>query len=111
ESPFEFEPSREIELASGDGDNARSGSVLIRNRTTRDRTVEIYVPPEITPLDRVTVPAGEERRIALQTQPAFLGASEGALSFVSEGFRHSIPLRVFALQPLLRIEPREGLDF
>jgi hypothetical protein len=30
---------------------------------------------------------------------------------VSEGFRHSIPLRVFALQPLLRIEPREGLDF
>jgi hypothetical protein len=111
ESPFEFEPSREIELASGDGDNTRSGSVLIRNRTSRDRTVEISVPPEITSLDRVTVPAGEERRIALQTQPAFLGASEGALSFVSEGFRHSIPLRVFALQPLLRIEPREGLDF
>ncbi len=111
ESPFEFEPSREIELAGEDGDNARSGSVLIRNRTSRDRTVEISVPPEITSLDRVTVPAGEERRIALQTQPAFLGASEGALSFVSEGFRHSIPLRVFALQPLLRIEPREGLDF
>ena len=49
--------------------------------------------------------------IALKTQRAFLGASEGALSLESEGFRHSIPLRVFALRPLLQIEPREGFDF
>ena len=77
-SPFEFEPSREIELASQDGDALRSGGVVIRNRTSRDRTVEISVPPEITSPDQVTVPAGGEKRIALQTQPAFLGASEGA---------------------------------
>ena len=51
ESPFEFEPSREIELASREGDTARSGNVLIRNRTSRDRTVEISVPPEIASPD------------------------------------------------------------
>ncbi len=111
ESPFEFEPSREIELASREGETARSGNVLIRNRTSRDRTVEISVPPEITSPDRITVPAAGEMGIALKTQPSFLGASEGALSFESEGFRRTIPVRVFALQPLLRIEPREGLDF
>ena len=110
-SPFEFDPSREIELASQDGDALRSGGVVIRNRTSRDRTVEISVPSEIASPDQVTVPAGEEKRIALHTQPGFLGASEGVLSFESEGFRRSIPLRVFALQPVLRIEPREGLDF
>ncbi len=110
-SPFEFQPSRELELASQDGDAVRSGGIAIRNRTSRDRTVEISVPPEISSPDQVTVSAGEEKKIALQTQPAFLGASEGVVSFESEGFRHSIPLRVFALQPVLRIEPREGLDF
>jgi hypothetical protein len=110
-SPFEFDPSREIELASQDGDVLRSGDVVIRNRTSRDRTVEISVPSEIAAPDQVIVPAGEEKRIALHTLPEFLGASEGVLSFESEGFRRSIPLRVFALQPVLRIEPREGLDF
>ena len=111
ESPFEFEPSREVELASREGDTARFGDVLIRNRTSRDRTVEISVPTEITSPERITVPAGGEVSIPLKTHPAFLGASEGVLGFESEGFRHGIPLRVFALQPLLRIEPREGLDF
>ena len=110
-SPFEFQPSREIELASQDGDAVRTGGVAIRNRTSRDRTVEISVPPEISSPDQVTISAGEESRIALETEPAFLGASEGVVGFESEGFRHSIPLRVFALQPVLRIEPREGLDF
>jgi hypothetical protein len=111
ESPFEFEPSREIELASQEGETARSGNLFIRNRTTRDRTGEISVPPEIASPGLITVPAAGEVTIALKTQPAFLGASEGVLGFESEGFRHSIPLRVFALQPLLRIEPREGFDF
>jgi hypothetical protein len=110
-SPFEFEPSREIELAAQDGSTLRSGGVRIRNRTSRDRIVEISVPPEIASPDQVTVSAGEEKSIALHTQPSFLGASEGVVSFESEGFRHSIPLRVFALQPVLKIEPREGLDF
>jgi hypothetical protein len=110
-SPFEFDPSREIELASVDGAALRSGSVEIRNRTWRDRTVEISVPPGIVPPEQVTIPAGEAKEISLNTQPAFLGALEGAVGFESEGFRHTIPLRVFALQPVLRIEPREGFDF
>ncbi|MGA7215899.1 MAG: hypothetical protein WBX20_16980 [Terrimicrobiaceae bacterium] len=110
-SPLEFDPAREIELASVDGAALRSGRVGIRNLTSRDRTVEISVPSEIVPPEQVTIPAGETREIALNTQPAFLGALEGEVSFESEGFRRAIPLRVFALQPVLRIEPPEGLDF
>src|SRR4029077_8695806 len=58
-SPFEFDPSREIELASQDGDALRSGAVVIRNRPSRDRTVETSAPSEIVAPDQVTVPAGE----------------------------------------------------
>ncbi|HEY5707161.1 MAG TPA: hypothetical protein VIS96_16495 [Terrimicrobiaceae bacterium] len=110
-SPFEFDPSREIELTSKDGGAQRSADVVLQNRTSRDRIVEISVPPEIASPAQALVPAGEEAKIVLHTQPDFLGALEGAANFESEGFRHSIRLRVFALQPVLRIEPREGLDF
>jgi hypothetical protein len=109
--PLEFDPSREIELTTQDGSSLRSGGVLVRNLTGRDRIVDVSVPPEIVSPDQITVPAGGETKIALHTQPAFLGALEGVLTFESEGFRRVIPLRVFALQPLLRIEPREGLDY
>ncbi|HEY5779960.1 MAG TPA: hypothetical protein VIT00_14555 [Terrimicrobiaceae bacterium] len=110
-SPFEFDPSREIELGSQDTGVLRSGGVVIRNLSSRDRTIEISVPPEVVSPNQVTVPAGSEQRIALHTQQAFLGALEGEMSFESEGFQQSIPIRVFALQPVLRVEPREGLDF
>jgi hypothetical protein len=110
-SPFEFGPSREIELASANDAFLRSGSVVIRNRTSRDRTVEISVPSEVVSPDQLTVPAGEAKEVVLQSRPAFLGALEAVAGFESEGFRRTIPLRVFALQPVLRIEPREGLDF
>jgi hypothetical protein len=110
-SPFDFDPAREIELASQDAGALRSGGVAIRNRTGRDRTVEIAVPPEIVSPNKVFIPADEEVGIALHTRPGFLGALEGAVTFQSEGFKRSIPVRIFALQPILRIEPREGLHF
>lgn len=110
-SPFDFDPPREIELSSHDVGTLRSGGVVIRNRTAQDRTLKISVPPEIASPNRVFIPAGGEEKIALQTAPGFLGALEGTASFESEGFKHRIPVRVYALQPVLRIEPREGLDF
>jgi hypothetical protein len=109
--PLEFEPSREIELTSQDGSSLRSGGVVVRNRTERERVVDISVPPEITSPDQVTVPAGGEMSIAFHTQPAFLGAMEGEITLESEGFRRDIPLRVFALPPVLRVEPSGGLNF
>ncbi|HET9524237.1 MAG TPA: hypothetical protein VFO90_08390 [Terrimicrobiaceae bacterium] len=110
-SPFEFDPAREIELTSQNGSSRRSGALVVRNRTARDRIVDVSVPPEIASPDQVTVPAGGETRIALHTQTDFLGALEGVVALESGGFRRGIPVRVFALQPVLRIEPREGLDF
>jgi hypothetical protein len=110
-SPFEFDPSREIELTSQDGSSKRSGAVVVRNRTTRDRIVDVSVPPEIASVDQITVPAGSEARIAFHTREAFLGALEGMVTLESEGFRKGIPVRVFALQPVLHVEPGNGLDF
>jgi hypothetical protein len=110
-SPFDFEPARKIELTSQDAGSVRSAGVVIRNRTARDRAVEITVPPEINAPEKVLVPAGQEEKVGLQTRPGFLGALEGRVSFESEGFSQRLPLRVLALHPILRIEPREGLDF
>ena len=67
--------------------------------------------PRFRPRIRSPFPPEKRGGLPCKPQPAFLGASEGVVGFESEGFRHSIPLRVFALQPVLRIEPREGLDF
>jgi hypothetical protein len=110
-SPFEFNPSREIELTVGDGNVLRSGNLVIRNRTPRDRIVAVNVPPEIASPEQVSLAPGEGKTIALHTKAEFLGALEGFVRVESEGFRQSIPMRVFALPPLLRIEPRESVEF
>ena len=110
-SPFELSPAREIELTSQDGRTLRSGDVAIRNRTTRDRRLQITVPAELVAPSPVTIPAGGEQRITLQTTPGVLGIGETALTLESEGFRQSLPVRIFAVPASLHIEPREGLDF
>jgi hypothetical protein len=110
-SPFELNPAREIELTSKGGGTLRSAEVAIRNRTTRDRTLRLTVPAELVAPDPVAIPAGEEQRIALQTKPGFLDAVETAVTLESDGFKQSVPVRVFAVPPSLQIEPREGLDF
>jgi hypothetical protein len=110
-SPFELSPAREIELITQEGETSRSAEVAIGNRTTRDRTLRITVPPELVAPDQILVPAGGEQRIALETKAGFLGDLETTMTLESEGFKQSLPVRVFALPPRLHIEPREGLDF
>ena len=60
---------------------------------------------------RSSIPAGGEQRITLQTTPGVLGIGETAITLESEGFRQSLPVRIFAVPASLHIEPREGLDF
>ena len=110
-SPFELSPAREIELTSQDGSTLRSADVAIRNRTTGDRTLRITVPAELVAPNPVMILAGEEQRITLQTTPGVLGAAETAITLESEGFKESLPVRIFPVPPSLHIEPREGLDF
>jgi hypothetical protein len=110
-SPFELSPAREIELSSQGAGTLRSADVTIRNRTTRDRTLQFTLPAELAAPNPVVIPAGGERKIALTTKPGFLGALETAVTLESEGFKQSLPVRVFSLPPTLHIEPREGLDF
>ena len=110
-SPFALSPAREIELTSQDSGTLRFADMAVRNRTTRDRTLRITVPAELAAPNSIVVPAGGEQRIALQTKPGFLGALETTMTLESEGFKQSLPVRVFALPASLHIEPREGLDF
>jgi HYDIN/CFA65/VesB family protein len=110
-SPFELNPAREIELTSQNADPLRSADLAVRNRTMRDRTLRITLPAELAAPNSVVIRAGEEQKIALTTKPGFLGALETTLTLESEGFKQSLPVRVFSLPPSLQIEPREGLDF
>lgn len=110
-SPFAFDPPRGLDLASPDGEPVRSGGFRIRNLTTRDRTIEIAAPPETSAPEQIDVPAGGETTITVRTRPGFLGAIEGAMDIESEGFQTRIPIRAFALQPVLSAEPAAGLDF
>ena len=109
--PFEFKPSGEIELALREASTIRSGGVTIRNRTSRDRVLEVSAPSEIVLQTQITVAAGEEKKISLQTAADFLGPLEGVIDFASEGFRRPIRVRVFAVPPVLRVEPAEGVEF
>ncbi len=110
-SPFELSPPRELELASQDEGTERSGGMVIKNSTSRDRTVQITVPAELAAPNQIVIPAGGEKRITLQTRPGFLSDLETTMTLESEGFKRSLPVRVFALPPILHIEPSEGLDF
>jgi hypothetical protein len=109
--PFDFKPSGEIELALRDGSTVRSGGIAIRNWTSRDRVLEVSAPSEIVFPTKISVAAGEEKKIALHTVADFLGPLEGVIDFSSEGFRRSIPVRVFAVPPVLRVDPPEGFEF
>ncbi len=110
-SPLSFAPDREIELSRPSRKSRASACLVIRNQTPDPRQVEITVPPEIVAPATVSIPGQGEVEITLETRPDFPGALEGRLALESGGFRRGIPLRVFALQPVLLIEPRDGLNF
>jgi len=109
--PLRFEPERQIELTRPESGSRASARLLIRNETPDSREVEITVPPEIVAPAEISVPGQGEVEVTLETQTDFLGALEGRVSLESGGFRQEIPLRVFALQPVLLVEPRDGLNF
>jgi len=110
-SPLDFHPPQELELAAEPAGAVRSGVLVITNRTPDERSVEISVPPEIVAPAEVSVPGHGESRLTVRTREDFLGSLEGKVELASEGFHRKITLRVFALQPVLQIEPQEGLDF
>jgi hypothetical protein len=111
EAPLEFEPEREVELTAAFGTSVRLGRLTLRNRTAADRLVEISLPEQVLGSEEVTVPAEGELNLDLRTKADFLGALEDRIDLQSEGFQRSLTLRVFAVPPLLRYEPANGLDF
>ncbi len=109
-SPFELEPSRDIELTCKDAETIRSGGLIIRNTTERERVVDITAPARIAAPDQVLVGAKGEARVPFHTPPDFLEAIDGEVVLESEGFRRSIDLHAQALRPILQVEPK-ALDF
>ncbi len=110
-SPLRFEPVREIELIRESAGAAASAALVIRNQTADTRPVEISVPTEIADPGEISIPGHGEITVSLKTKDGFLGALESRIALESGSFRHSMPLRVFALQPQLRIDPPDGLHF
>ncbi len=110
-SPFELTPSGEIQVTRQDSGTVRSGGLIIHNVTTRERTIEVTVPKNISAPDQVIAGPDGEARIAFHTTPDFLGEIEGTVVIESEGYRQNIPLRAPAFPPILEFEPKSGLDF
>ena len=110
-SPLDFEPAQELELTAEPTGSMRSGTLVLTNRTPDERSVELSVPPEIVAPAEISIPGHGKISLALRTREDFLGSLEGKMELESEGFHRSMTLRVFALQPVLRVEPGEGLDF
>ncbi|CAN5638080.1 hypothetical protein BH09VER1_BH09VER1_15750 [soil metagenome] len=108
---FEFEPSKKVELSTEGNAMARTGKLLIRNKTDQERTVKITVPPEIAAPKEVTIAAGGEQNISLQTIADFVEALDGSITIESDGFSQQLDLHVFALPPRLKFEPAAGIAF
>jgi hypothetical protein len=110
-APLEFEPEGEVVLDAAPGKTVRAGHLIVRNRTSADRMVDLSLPEQVEGPEEITVPAEGEVSVDLRTKENFSGALEDRVDLQSEGFQHSLPLRVSAVPPLLRFEPAEGLDF
>lgn len=109
-APFSFDPARQVELSNTNDSLLRTGTLAIRNESDRARTVEIIAPGQIITQDDVTIPAGGTEKLKLQTKSDFLGMLEGELELESEGFRQTLALRVYAVKPVLAVQPK-ALDF
>lgn len=103
--PLELVPARELELATLPGETVRGGTLTLRNLTAANRIVDISVPDTLEAPEEVSVPAKGESVVELRTKPAFLGGLEDRVDLQSEGYQRSLPLRVFAVPPLLAAEP------
>ena len=104
--PFEFNPSGEIELALRDGSTVRSGGVAIRNRTSRDRVLEVSAPSEIVLPIKSPLPR-EKRRKLLCTLSGFLGPLEGVDSSRARDFAR-FPCGFLPSRPFCGSNPRRS---
>ncbi len=111
DAPFEFEPVKKVELSTQGTDTARSGKFLVRNKTDRERTLKITLPPQLVGPKELTLAPGEEKDVALRTTEDFVEALDDSIVLVSGGFREELTLHVFALEPRLKFEPTGGIVF
>lgn len=110
-APLAFTPEKEIELQAETGGTKRTATLLVQNLTDQPRPLEVQPPENIVEPAEVTIPPKGEVRITLETKPDFIEAIDGNVNITSEGYREEIPLRAYALQPSLQVNPSTGFEF
>ncbi len=108
QAPLAFEPDGQLELT---GSPVRSGTILVRNTTGQERTLSITTPEKIIGPETVKIPAGEEVPVVLKTDAKFKSGTNGMLRLESGSYKHSIPVHLFAMSPVLKVEPAERIAF
>jgi len=110
-SPLGFQAQGEVSLEASGTNPSRTGTLRIQNLTSAERTIELEAPPGIVVASTLTLPAGGEIDLTIQTGTNFSEVGEEVLELTSGGYHRKIPLRVFARLPRLVFTPADRLDF
>lgn len=100
-APLEIPTS--VELKAGSEGLGRSGTLLIRNRTSLERQVEFRTPEGIVPIPAITLAPESEQKIEVATAQDFLASMDSRIDLRSEAFVAEIPIRVYSAPPVLKI--------
>lgn len=107
-APLEIPAS--IELKAGAEGLGRSGSFLIKNRTSGERVVEFKTPDGIVAIPAVTLAPEAEQKIVVTTAQDFLANMDSQIALRSDAYVAEIPVRVYSAPPVLKITTK-AIDF
>jgi hypothetical protein len=104
-APLAFEPAKELVFPGSADPNRRIATVTLLNRTDAARPVDLEYPENVSGPEQLLMKPHEDKTITLQIAPAFLGNIESAVTFESEGYRVSLPVKAGAVRPILSATP------
>lgn len=110
-APLAFDPAKELVFASSADPARRTATLTLQNRTDAARSVEIEYPENVSGPEQILLKPKEDKNIVIQIAPTFFGSMGSALTIESEGYRVSLPLKAFAVKPILAATPEGALAF
>lgn len=110
-APLAFDPAKELTFASSSDPARRTAALTLQNRTDAARSVEVEYPENVSGPEQILLKPKEDKNIVLQIAPKFFGSLESAIIIESEGYRVSLPLKAFAVKPILTATPADALAF
>jgi len=110
-APLAFDPAKELVFASSSDPAQRTAALTLQNRTDAARSVEVEYPENVSGPEQILLKPKDEKNIVLQIAPTFFGSMESAITVESEGYRVSLPLKAFAIKPILTAAPKDAMAF